>query len=301
MFNESTQNLYGPILAQHAINDNTAQHRIAGNDNRTKVCHFVRARILSTYHFLSIRSNEDDCCILLNHCFEQMAFLTINHQQEENHWIKPLFKNVNEQLKAEELFQNNVFYFVHQKLGEFKNYINQLNLQSQIQTKLQDFVDQMPIVLQFKHFQTELHNPIHSQFPMKILRHVLDSTDFLKITHWIYALSQFYVLLHQTYTQLVEKEEFLTLTLNELYDRGEKHSNEIDLYQQGNANRTHLVIIDNGIKAVNAYHDFADGLIRPGVCDRTQRFSTITRQTPIHYLVTTSNPDEGNIVMRILR
>ena len=292
LFKESTQNLYGPILGQH---------RIGGNNNRTKVCHFVRARILSTFHFLSIRSNEDDCCILLNRCFEQMAFLTINHQQEENYWIKPLFKNVNEQFKAEELFQKNVFFFVFNKLGQYKNDINQFNFQSEIQRKLQDFVNEMPMIVQFKHFQTELSNPIHQQVSMKILRYVLDSTDFLKMLHWIYALGQFYVLLHQTYSQLVEKEEFLKVTLNELYERGVKHSNENNLYRQGNANKTHLVIIENGIKTVNAYHHFTDGLIRPDVCDRTERFSAISFDTSIHYLVTTSNRDEGNIVMRILR
>ena len=302
LFDESVQNLYGPILAQHAINDNTAQHRIAGNNIRTKVCHFVYARPMSTYHFLSIRSNEDDACILLNRCFEQMAFLTINHHQPENTWIKPLLNTVNEQLKAEEQYQNHVFYFVHQKLAQYKGYINQLNLQSQIQTKLQEFITEMPIILQFKHFQTELHNPIHSQLPMKILRHVLDSTDFLKITNWIYALSQFYLLLHQTYTQLIEKDEFHKITLNELCNRGEQHSDRHDhFYQQRNRNSNHSLIIDHGIQAVNAYHGFADGLIRPGVCDRTQRFSTISRETPIHYLVTTNNTDEGNIVMRILR
>ncbi len=300
MFNESVQNLHGPILAPHAIADNTAECRLAGNNNRTKVCHFIRARLLSTFNFLSIRSNRDDTFILLNRCFEQMAFLTINHQQAENSWIKPVFNTINDQLKAEQEYQNQVFYFVHQKMAEHKAYVNQLNLQSQIQTNLQNFITQMPIIPQFIDFKTELHNPIHAQLPLKILRYVLDSTDFLKITKWIYDLSQFYLLLHQTYSQLVERDEFHNITLNELYNRGQKHSNE-HIFQHHNRNNNYSLIIDNGIQAVNAYHEFADGLIRPGVCDRTQRFIKITRETSIHYLVTTPNSDEGNIVMRILR
>ena len=47
--------------------------------------------------------------------------------------------------------------------------------------------------------------------------------------------------------------------------------------------------------------NFADGLIRPGACDETQRFKTITFETPVNYLVTNDNYDEGDIVMRILR
>jgi hypothetical protein len=230
-----------------------------------------------------------------------MAFLTINHQQAENSWIKPVLNTINDQLKAEQEYQNKVFYFIHQKLAEHKAYVNQLNLQSQIQTNLQDFITQMPITLQFIDFKTELHNPIHAQLPLKILRYILDSTDFLKITKWIYDLSQFYLLLHQTYTQLVERDEFHNITLNELYNRGQKHFNEPQRFQHHNRNNNYSLIIENGIQAVNAYHQFADGLIRPGVCDQTQRFSKIARETPIHYLVTTANLDEGNIVMRILR
>ncbi|CAF1685281.1 unnamed protein product, partial [Adineta ricciae] len=66
-----------------------------------------------------------------------MAFLTLNHQQAENSWIKPVYQTINDQLKAEEEFQNKVFYFIHQKLAEHKAYINQLDLQSQIQAQLQ--------------------------------------------------------------------------------------------------------------------------------------------------------------------
>ncbi|CAF3595248.1 unnamed protein product [Adineta steineri] len=299
LFNESVQNLHGPILAPHAIADNTAAHRLAGNDQRTKVCHFVRARLLSTFNFLSIHSNCNDACILLNRCFEQMAFLTLNHQQPENSWIKPIYNTINDQLKAEEEFQNKIFYFIHQKLAEYKTYVNQLDLQSQIQKRLQDFITKMPIQIQFRHFKTELHNPINSQLPLKVLRHVLDSTDFLKFMKWIYNLSQFYLLLHQTYTQLIERDEFLNVTLNELYERGQKHSNNRQYFQ--NRNNNYSIVIDRGIEAVNAYHQFTDGLIRPGACDQTQRFTKITRDTPIHYLVTTGNFDEGDIIMRILR
>ncbi|CAF1542271.1 unnamed protein product [Rotaria magnacalcarata] len=158
----------------------------------------------------------------------------------------------------------------------------------------------MLIAIQFLHFQTELHNPIHSALPLKILRHVLDSLDFLKITRWIYDLSQFYILLHQTYTQLSEQNEFHTITLKELYDRGEKHLNQPNNFEYYHRNNSYSSIIDKGIQSVNAYHSFTDGLIRPGACDQTQRFTKITRNTPIHYLVTTANYDEGDIVMRIL-
>lgn len=293
--------MHGPILARHAIADNTAECRLAGNNDRTKVCHFIRARLLSTFSFLSIRSNQDDACILLNRCFEQMAMLTINQQQAENSWIKPVFNTLNDELKAEQEYQNQVFYFVHGKLAEYKAYINHLSLQSQIQTNLQNFITQMPLTIQFLHFKTELHNPIHSALPLKILRHVLDSMDFLKITTWIYDLSQFYILLHQTYTQLIEQEEFHTITLEELYNRGEKHFNQPNNFEYYHRNNNYLSIIDKGIQSVNAYHSFTDGLIRPGACDQTQRFAKITRGTPIHYLVTTANYDEGDIVMRILR
>ena len=181
---------------------------------------------------------------------------------------------------------------------EYKSYINQLYLQSQIQTNLQNYIDKIPKIIQFIDFKTELYKPNHQNLPLKILKHVFSSIDFLKTTKWIYNLSQFYLLLHQTYTQLIERDQFHEITLIQLYNRAQKYSNE-QTNQTNNNN--HLLIIDNGIEAVNHYHQFADGLIRPGVCDRTQRFTKITRDTPIHYLVTTSNSDEGNIIMRILR
>ena len=167
-----------------------------------------------------------------------------------------------------------------------------------MQKNLQDYVSQMPVLIQFIDFKTELCNPKNSQLSLNILRTILDSFDFLKMTHLIYDLTQFYLLLHQTYTQLIEREEFSVITLQELYQRGEKNSTQSNFSHQNNQ---HLLIIENGIKAVNAYHSFADGLIRPGACDETQRFTTILIDTLIHYLVTTENHDEGDIIMRILR
>jgi len=167
-----------------------------------------------------------------------------------------------------------------------------------MQKNLQDYVSQMPVLIQFIDFKTELCNPKNSQLSLNILRTILDSFDFLKMTHLIYDLSQFYLLLHQTYTQLIEREEFSVIILQELYQRGEKNFTQSNFSQQNNQ---HLLIIKNGIKAVNTYHKFTDGLIRPGTCDETQRFTTILIDTPIHYLVTTENHDEGDIIMRILR
>ena len=217
-----------------------------------------------------------------------MAYLT----QQQSSWMKPIYTTVDDQHLAEEQYQNDVFYFIHGQLVEFKTVINQLNLQSEIQKNLQDFIDKTPMIVQFSHFKTELYRPRDSPLSLKILQYILNSFDFLKMTHLIYDLSQFYLLLHQTYSQLIEQDEFHGMTLQKLYDQGEKYrQNEI---------KPHRTIIDNGIKAVNEYHQFADGLIRPGACDETQRFQTISFDTPIHYLVTTENHDEGDIIMRIL-
>ncbi|CAF1222260.1 unnamed protein product [Adineta steineri] len=296
LFETSVENLHGPILTPAAIADTTPTYRLSGDSIRAKVCNFVCTRLLSTFHWLSVRSNPDDACILLNHCFEQMAFLT----QNTNSWIKPVYTTLHDQVKAEEKYQNEVFYFVYEKLAEYKTYINQLNLKSQIQTNLQSFIDQMPLIIQFTHFKTELHRQIHSKSSLKILRHILDSMEFLKKTKLIYDLSQFYLLLHQTYTQLIDQNEFLTITLQQLYDRGEKHYNHSQYQQNQNESKNHRLIIQNGIDAVNMYHQFADGLIRPGACDETQRFTTITFDTPVNYLVTNENYDEGDIIRRIL-
>jgi hypothetical protein len=226
-----------------------------------------------------------------------MAQLT----NQENLWIKPVYTKFEEKFQAEQEYQNKIFYPIHQQLAEYKKLINSFYLQSQIQKNLQNYVSQMPILIQFIRFKTELCNPKNSQLSLNILRNILDSFDFLKITHFIYDLSQFYLLLHRTYGQLIEQDEFSVITLKELHERSEKHFNNSNRFRYPNQNNKHLLIIENGIKAVNAYHQFADGLIRPGACDETQRFTTISIDTPIHYLVTTENHDEGDIIMRILR
>lgn len=223
-----------------------------------------------------------------------MAFLT----ETQTSWIKPIYQTLKDQFQAEQEYQNKVFYFIYEKLNEYKTYINQLNLQSDLQKNLQNFIDQMPILIQYKHFKTELHHSLNSESSLLILRHILNSFDLFQITKLIYDLSQFYLLLHQTYTQLIEQKEFLNITLKQLFERGEKYLNHS---QYQNDNKTHQIIIENGIEAVKKYHQFSDGLIRPGACDQTQRFTIISFDTPIHYLVTNENHDEGDIIMRILR
>ncbi|CAF4842456.1 unnamed protein product, partial [Rotaria sp. Silwood1] len=296
LFDTSVENLHRPILSPTAIADNTPAYRMAGNSIRAKGCCFVSARLLSTFHFLSIQSNQNDTCILLTRCFEQMAFLTLNR----NSWIKPIYTNIDDELKAEREYQENVFYFIYNNLFGYKTHINQLNLQSQIQMNLQHFIDQMPLIIQFKHFKTELHRLTNSQISLKILRQILNSFEILKITKLIYDLSQFYILLHQTYTQLIDRNEFLTITLKQLYDRGQKYYNHSHYQQDQNEDKMHRTIIEKGIEAVNIYHQFSDGFIRPGACDETQRFSIISFDTPINYLVTNENHDEGDIIMRII-
>ncbi|CAF3688664.1 unnamed protein product [Rotaria sordida] len=223
-----------------------------------------------------------------------MALMTINQQ---NSWIKSIYSTLEDKLEAEKEYQIQIFYPVYQKLAAYRSYINHLNLQSQIQANLRDFINQLPITVQFKHFKTELHNPSHSELPLKILEHVLDSIDFLKMTKHIYDLGQFYLLLHQTYTQLIERDEFLTIDLHELVQRGQKHYNHCYHHSE---KKNHSKIIENGLNAINTYHSFTGGLIRPGACDETQYFETVTPKTPVHYLVTTGNHDEGDIIMRIL-
>ncbi|CAF2108222.1 unnamed protein product [Rotaria magnacalcarata] len=303
LFDESVENLYGPILAPSAINDDDSDdddepgHQLAGESTRAKVCHFVCTRLLSTFHFLSTNSNQNDACIILTRCFEQMAFLTKN----ENSWIKSVYATNDDEIKAEQEYKNKVFYFVYNNLVEHRAYVSQLNLQSQIQMNLQNFIDRMPIVIQFTHFKTELNRLTDSEMCLKILQHTLTSLPFLKITKLIYHLSQFYLLLHQTYAKLIERDEFLTITLQQLYDRGQIYYNNSHQQQYQNEDKTHRSTIENGIEAVNSYHQFSDGYIRPGACDQTQRFSTIEWETPVNYLVTNENYDEGDIIMRIIR
>lgn len=301
LYDNSVENLHGPILAPSAIRNTETFDQIVGTSNRTKVCHFVRARLLSTFHFLSIRSNLDDTCILLNRCFEKIAFLTVNHQTEEGLWIKPFYEELTDQYNAEKEYLNRVFYPISRQLSEHKSSINSLILKTQLQMNLQDFIDRVPIHIQFSHFEAELNNPIHSELSVSLLRSTLNSRDLLQKTKLIHDLSRFYILLHQTYTKLIEQDRLSEVTLKSLHELGEKHYKNINQTQLFNENKPHLSIINAGIEAVNAYHTFADGLIRPGACDETQRFYMITLETPISYLVTTKNHDEGNIVMRILR
>lgn len=271
---------------------------MGGNSLRAKVCHFVRARVFSVFSFLATRLSQEDACILLNCCFERMAYLTV---QQENFWIKPVYENYIDKLYAEKKYQNEVFYHCHQKLTEYKPYVNQLQLQSQIQFDLQKYISQMPVIVQKIYFKTEMCSPKNAHLSLRVLKQFIDSTEFLTMTKHIYELSRFYLLLHQTYAQLVEREKVSGVTLKDLYDRGKEYLNSCTYAQRRNETKTHMDIIMKGIEAVNAYHTFTNGLIRPGACDETQRFTEISLSTPIDYLITNENPDEGDIIMRILR
>jgi hypothetical protein len=283
-------------LAKHAVDAGDAIGRIAGNSMRAKVCHFVRTRYLSTYHYLSIQSNEENASILFNRCFELFAQFT--RQVDQHPWIKPVYKTFKEKFDAEQEFQNTVFYPTHHKLAEHRKIIDTIQSQSQLQTMLHEYTARMPILVDFLHFKTELCSPKAAELPLTILRRLLESLEFVKMTRYIYDLSQFHLLLHRTYAQLINRDEFLAFTLKELHTRA--HQNVTGARQE-NLQEKNLKIIQNGIEAVNAYHRFADGLIRPGACDETQRFQPISIDTPVNYLVETDNSDEGNMIMRILR
>ncbi len=82
-------------------------------------------------------------------------------------------------------------------------------------------------------------------------------------------MSKFYVLLHQTYAKLIERDQFFDVTFENLHGRGEKHCKNIHRVSLLKETTPHEFIIKNGIEAVNAYHEFADSLIRPGACNRT--------------------------------
>lgn len=294
LFRNATARLNGPILSATAISDQTPAHQLAGDCLRTKVCHFIRARLLSAFHFLSLRSTCSDACLLLTRCFEQMALMTRNGPR----WIQQVYRSHREQFEAEEKYQKEIFYPMLNDLTKHKDSINRLSLRSQIQFDLQRYIDSKPVALQIAHFQTELHRPNpNSRSSLKLLRHVLSSFDILKMTRLIYDLGQFYLLLHSSYAQLIEVNEFFSVTLLELHDRAEKRFQ----HSTFSPNDQHKTIIDQGIAAVNQYHQFAGGFIRPGACNETQRFTKIEVDTPVHYLVAHGNPDEGNIVMRILR
>lgn len=271
---------------------------MGGNSLRAKVCHFIRARLFSVFNFSAIRSNQYDACILFNCCFERMAYLTVN---QENSWIKSVYRDYNDKLNAEKNYQNEVFYDRYRRFADYKTYVDRLQLQSQIQFDLQQYISQMPITVQTIYFKTEMYNPKNAHLSLRVLQQFIDSTEFLTITKHIYELSRFYLLLHQTYAQLIEREKVWEITLKELYDRGKEHLNNYTCWRRRSEAKNHMDIIMKGIEAVNAYHTFTNGLIRPGPCDETQRFTEISLSTPVHCLITNENPDEGDIIMRILR
>ncbi|CAF1142456.1 unnamed protein product, partial [Adineta ricciae] len=291
LYEESVSNLYGPILAKHAIDTVDTVGRIAGNSMRAKVCHFVRTRYLSTYHHLSMQLNEDNASILFNRCFELFAQAT--RQIDQHAWIKPVYRTFQEKYNAEQEYQNTIFYPMKQQLAEHRKIIDTIQARSLLQTNLYDYVARMPILVDVVHFKTELCSPKASQLPLTILRRLLASLEFVQMTRYVYDLCQLYVLLHRTYAQLIDPDEFLTFTLKELYARA--HQNVNAVHQEQN-----LKIIQNGIEAFNSYHRFADGLIQPGACDQTQRFEPISFDTFVSYLVETGKIDEGNMIMRIL-
>ncbi|CAF1180009.1 unnamed protein product [Adineta steineri] len=292
LFDTSVENLNGPILSGSAINETAAREHIDDRSDRAKTCFFVCTRLLSTNFFLLLQSNQDDACLLFNRCFE--LFAQQSHQPDKNPWIQPIYTTINEEREAEKEFQQNIFYPTYQKLNDYKQIINILQSKTEVQTKLQNYITQMPIRIEIIHFKTELSNPESIKLPLKILRQLFDSFEFLKMTRLIYPLSQFHILLHRTFAQLIEREEFLNISLDELYKRACQSSNR--LHQQNK----YKTIIENGIEAVNTYHQFADGQIRPGACDLTQRFETISMKTHVSYLVETDNHEDGNIIMRIL-
>ncbi|CAF3848620.1 unnamed protein product [Rotaria sp. Silwood1] len=296
LYESSVDNLHHPILAKHAINPTADLAGISKDSIRARTCYFVCTRLLSTNMFLQLQLNQDDACLLFNRCFELFAQHT--RQLDQNPWIKPLYKTNADKLEAEKEFRNKIFYPTHKRLVDYKQIINKLESQSEPQTRLLDYVSRMSIIIEVIHFKTELCNPESSQLPLTVLRRLLDSFEFLKMTRYIYALSQFHVLIHRTFTRLIEQNEFHTITLKELYERASQLSNRL---RQSNQQDKYYKIIEKGIEAVNAYHSFANGQIRPGACDITQRFEPISMDTPISYLVETDSYDEGDIIMRILR
>ncbi|CAM4822618.1 unnamed protein product [Rotaria magnacalcarata] len=295
LFESSVANLNGPILSPGQINLTATTEHIAADNVRAKVCFFVCTRLLSTNLFLKLLSNQDDASLLFNRCFE--LFAQYSRRPDENPWIKPVYQTNIEKLDAEDKFRSKIFSPTNDNLFDYKKIINNVQSQSEIQTRLHDYIAQMPVIIQFIHFRTEFCNSESSRLPIKILRRLLDSFEILKITHYIYALSQFHILLHRTFTQLIERDEFHKITLQQLYERADQSSSNLG---QANQKVKYQAIIENGIKAVNDYHTFADGLIQPGACDMTQRFESISQATPVSYLVETDNVDEGDIIMRIL-
>ena len=269
-----------------------------GTEPRTKLCHFVYARLLSTFLSLSTRFNQDDASILITRCSERMAYLTLSASENNaGNWIKPLYRTNEVKIQAGNSFQEHVFYYNLRRLPESKSEISRLLLQSQNQNTLLDYVNNMPILIEYKHFKRQLQNPANFSSPLNMLTHFLSNTGLLSISHLIYDLSQFYILLHQGYNLLIEYKEFETIKLSNLHQRAKQNGSITD-QRFLSYNKS---IIDKGIEAVNAYHKFNNGFIQPGACAQTQHFQQISWESPVHYLVTTDNHDEGDIVMRILR
>ena len=295
LFDNSVLNLYGPILSPSAIVDRNPAFCQAGESLRSKTCHFVLARLLSTFHFLSLQFNQEDTYIVLTRCFERMASLTI----DGNEWIRPVYEVFLDKVTAEELFQTDVFYYVLDQLPDDRTDINKRILPCEIQRHLQQFTEQMPIMLNWQHFQTAFHRlDTQSSTSLELLRFIFDSLEVLKRTKYITDLARFYILLHQTYTQLISENEFHEITLEELQTRAQNRSQNS---YNNNEQNDHYTIIDKGIKAVNSYHEYTQGLIKPGACNQSQQFKKVSMDTPVNYLLTTNNDDEGNIIMRILR
>ncbi|CAF1176839.1 unnamed protein product [Adineta ricciae] len=297
LFSNSVLNLYGPILSPSAIVDRNAAFRQAGESLRSKTCHFVLARLLSTFHFLSLQSNQEDTYIVLTRCFERMASLTV----DENQWIQPTYEVFSDKVIAEELYQTNVFYYVLDRLVTDRVNINQRILPCEIQLRLQEFTEQMPIVLNLQHFQTAFHRlNAQSSTSLQLLRFIFDSLEVLERTKYITNLARFYILLHQTYTHLISEDEFHQITLEELQIRAQTRSQHWNDTYDDNGQNDPYTIIARGIEAVNNYHEYTQGLIKPGACNRSQQFEKVSIDTPVSYLLTTNNDDEGNIIMRIL-
>ncbi|CAF3675559.1 unnamed protein product [Rotaria sp. Silwood1] len=227
-----------------------------------------------------------------------MAYLTVD---QRNSWIKPTYQDFQSKLNAEKNYQNEVFYPIYHQLAEYKTYVDRLQLQSQIQFDLQQYISQIPVNVQTIHFKTEMYNPKNAHLSLRVLQQFIDSAEFLSMTKHIYELSRFYLLLHQTYAQLIEREKVWDITLKELHDRAKEHLSNFTCWHRRSEAKNHMDIITKGIEAVNAYHTFTNGLIRPGPCDETQRFTEISLSTPVSCLITNENPDEGDIIMRILR
>ncbi|CAF0920677.1 unnamed protein product [Didymodactylos carnosus] len=238
--------------------------------------------------FLSIYSNQNDACLLLNRCFEQFAMLSISKQFNS---IKSVYLTLVDVRLAETEFQTHVFYKVHEKLPEHKKYINFLQ---NTKRDLQVYIDDIPIIYHYTDFAMQLQNPKNNSkiFSSLLLNRLLNSIDLLNITTLIYDLSRFYILLHQTFTQLISIQTFEIITLAEFLTIGKKQFRQNENFYDN--------IVQKGIEAINRYHTFTNGYIQPGRCNLTQQFQSITIDTLLTYLMTTQNSDESDIIMRII-